>query len=123
MNKKILNMDIERKIKSIEKKVKKYNESSLQNKSTEKNKLLEENIKKYLNQLDELEKILDNPSSIKRKNNNFEKIHGKMEEIVNMDTNKMSITEKIKTSLELYQLLKLGELHIANNKIEEIIVE
>ena len=123
MNKKILNMDIEERIKNIEKQVQKYNKSSLQNKSTEKNTFLEKNIKEHLNQLDELEQILANPGSIKQGNTNFEKMHNKMEEITNMDINKMPITEKIKVYLKLHKLLQLSEYHTKNNKIEEIIIK
>ena len=145
MNKKILNTDIEERIKNIEKQVQKYNESSLQDKSTEKNTTFENNIKECLSRLDKLEQILVNPVSIKKGNTKFEKIRNEMEEIVNMDTssgkisdfpevidknakrfvstNKTPITEKIKTYLKLHKLLQLSEHHIKNNKIEEIIVE
>ena len=123
MSEEILDIDIEERIKNIQKQVQKYNKSSLQNKSTEKNTFLEENIKEHLNQLDELEQILNNPASIKKTNTNFEKIHHKMEEITNMDINKMPITDRIKVYLKLRKLLQLSEYHTKNNKIEEIIIK
>ena len=123
MSEEILDTDIEERIKNIQKQVQKYNKSSLQNKSTEKNTFLEENIKEHLNQLDELEQILNNPASIKKTNTDFEKIHHKMEKISNMDTNKMSITERIKVYLKGLNLLQLSEYHTKNNKIEEIIIK